>query len=92
LASRSLAPPWLRVPRGDREVATAVRDEGFGRVGLDRLLGRCQPPNLASVQVMEKIGMRSQPIARGRHGEEIRIYSLDHERWLEVSTGDAITA
>lgn len=30
------------------EAAVALRDEGFGRVGLKRLIGRCQPANVPS--------------------------------------------
>jgi RimJ/RimL family protein N-acetyltransferase len=61
------------------EGSIALRDEGFGRVGLQRLIGRCQPGNGASVRVIEKIGMRLERDARGRHGERIRIYCLDRE-------------
>jgi RimJ/RimL family protein N-acetyltransferase len=74
------------------EGAIALRDEGFGRVGLQRLIGRCQPGNVASVRVMEKIGMRLERDARGRHGEQVRIYCLERERWLALSPASAAPA
>jgi RimJ/RimL family protein N-acetyltransferase len=59
------------------EGATAVRDEAFGPLGLDRILARVQPPNAASTRVVQKLGMEFQRDAVGRHGEAIRIYVLE---------------
>jgi RimJ/RimL family protein N-acetyltransferase len=58
------------------EGAAAIRDEGFGRVGLPRIIARLQMPNVASARVAEKIGMRLAREATGRHGEPLRIYLL----------------
>lgn len=59
------------------EGAALVRDEGFKRVGLDRMIARLQPANQASVRVAEKIGMRLERAGTGRHGEALLIYGLD---------------
>jgi RimJ/RimL family protein N-acetyltransferase len=75
---------WLTPPLWNRGLATegaiALRDEAFGRLGLDRLVSRCQPANLASLRVMEKIGMRFERDAQGRHGERVRIYGIDRDQ------------
>ncbi|MDQ3874007.1 MAG: GNAT family N-acetyltransferase [Actinomycetota bacterium] len=65
------------------EGAIALRDEGFERVGLDRVIGRFQPENAASGRIMEKLGMRFERDAIGRHGGPIRIYALSRAGWLE---------
>jgi RimJ/RimL family protein N-acetyltransferase len=72
------------------EAATALREEGFGRVGLDRLVGRCQSANLGPVRVMEKIGMRLERAGQGRHGERVDIYRLDRGRWLGLTSRECI--
>ncbi len=58
------------------EDAAALRDEGFGRVGLPRIIARLQVPNVASARVAETIGMRLEREACGRHREPLRIYEL----------------
>ena len=47
------------------EAARAVRDLGFGTLGLHRLHANCWPENPASARVLEKIGMRFE--GRLRH-------------------------
>jgi RimJ/RimL family protein N-acetyltransferase len=64
------------------EGAFALRDEAFGRIGLDRIIGRFQPDNLASARIMVRIGMRFEREAVGRHGEIVRIFALHREEWL----------
>jgi RimJ/RimL family protein N-acetyltransferase len=71
------------------EAAVALRDEGFGRVGLDLLVGRCQPGNAASARVMEKIGMRFERLAQGRHCEQVAIYNLERGRWSKLRADSA---
>jgi RimJ/RimL family protein N-acetyltransferase len=61
------------------EAASAVRDEGFDRVGLDRLIARLQPKNAASARVAEKIGMTRERKATGRQGEALYVYCLDRK-------------
>lgn len=66
------------------EGAIALRDEGFGRVGLTRIIGRYQPANVASGRIMETLGMSFERDAVGRHGDTVRIFVLSRERWLEI--------
>lgn len=40
------------------EAARAVRDYGFGALGLERLIAMIDPANGASIRVAEKIGMK----------------------------------
>jgi RimJ/RimL family protein N-acetyltransferase len=58
------------------EAALAVRDEGFGPLGLGRMSARLQAANLASARVAEKIGMRFERTATGRSGESVHVYAL----------------
>jgi RimJ/RimL family protein N-acetyltransferase len=67
------------------EGALALRDEAFGRVGLDRIIGRYQPPNAASGRIMEKLGMTFERDATGRHGDTVRICGLDRATWARLS-------
>ena len=64
------------------EAAAVLRDEAFGRVGLDRIIGRYQPDNVASGRIMESIGMRFEREATGRHGERVRICALHRHDWI----------
>lgn len=64
------------------EGAVAIRDEGFERVGLERIIGRFQPANAASGRIMEKLGMRYEHDTIGRHDEALSIYGLDRSTWL----------
>ena len=64
------------------EGALAIRDEGFERVGLERIIGRFQPANVASGRIMEKLGMRYERDTIGRHDEALSIYGLDRSEWL----------
>jgi RimJ/RimL family protein N-acetyltransferase len=66
------------------EGALAIRDEGFERAGLERIVGRFQPANAASGRIMEKLGMRYERDATGRHDEVLSIYGLDRSAWLQA--------
>lgn len=68
-----------------KEGAFALRDEAFERVGLQRLIGRYQPANVASGCIMSALGMTFERDAIGRHGDVVRILVLHRERWLELS-------
>jgi ribosomal-protein-alanine N-acetyltransferase len=63
------------------EGAAGLRDEGFQRVGLDRMIARLQRANRASCRVAEKTGMRFEREGKGRHGEALLIYSLNRAAW-----------
>lgn len=63
------------------EGAAKIRDEGFERVGLDRVIARHQPANAASARVSEKIGLRFEHETTGSSGEANHIYALDRADW-----------
>ena len=63
------------------EGASRVRDDGFESVGLDRLMARLQPANIASARVAQKIGMNYECDAIGARGQAIQIYYLDRQGW-----------
>jgi len=63
------------------EGAAAIRDEAFERIGLDRIIARLQPANVASAHVAQKIGMSFHCDTTGRVGEVLRIYALDRAEW-----------
>ena len=52
------------------EAAIAVRDYGFLKVGLGRLIALVDPDNLASIQVAKKIGMEFE--------KEVLLEGYDH--------------
>ena len=97
LPARSVEIGWWLDPavwgRGlATEGAIALRDEGFERVGLDRLWARYQTANRASARVAEKIGMRPDQVALGRHGEPVQLTSLARDQWETVRQGYPSTA
>jgi RimJ/RimL family protein N-acetyltransferase len=53
------------------EGALALRDETFERVGLDCIIGRHRPANVASGRIMERLGMTFERDAVGRYGEVV---------------------
>jgi len=63
------------------EGATRIRDEGFERVGLDRVIARLQPANVGSARVSEKIGLRFERETTAASGEANHIYALDRGDW-----------
>lgn len=74
------------------EGAIALCDDGLGRIGLDRLVSRCQPGNFASLRVMKRIGMRFERDGWGRHGEVVRIYALARAGWLSPTSAHGVRA
>jgi RimJ/RimL family protein N-acetyltransferase len=66
-----------------REGATAVRDEGFARVGAPSILARIQPANHASLAVAEAIGLTYESSSTGRGSEPISVLRLSARRWRE---------
>jgi ribosomal-protein-alanine N-acetyltransferase len=59
------------------EAARALIDFAFGTLGCHRLVATCQPENVASWRVMEKLGMRRE--AHFRRG----LYQKSGEWWDE---------
>jgi RimJ/RimL family protein N-acetyltransferase len=60
------------------EAALALRDEAFGRIGLEGLLARLLPENRASAAVAEKIGLRFERIVQSSGTRiDVAIYFLD---------------
>jgi RimJ/RimL family protein N-acetyltransferase len=70
------------------EGAAAIRDEGFERIGLDRIVARLQPANVRSAWVAEKIGMSLEKETTGRSGEALHIYALDRSSWSRQLQSD----
>jgi RimJ/RimL family protein N-acetyltransferase len=82
---------WLLVPSAwgqgyATEAAAALIEEGFRRVGLDRIVARYQPANTASGRIMEKIGMRFEREAVDRFGNSIRVYSIEKPAGARIRT------
>jgi RimJ/RimL family protein N-acetyltransferase len=46
------------------EAVTVLFDLGFGSLGLHRILGRCDPRNLPSARLKERLGMRREAYHR----------------------------
>ena len=58
------------------EIASALRDQAFGPLGLHRLIALIHPENLASEKVARRLGMRlEREVVRG--GGPRRLYALE---------------
>jgi RimJ/RimL family protein N-acetyltransferase len=68
------------------EGAMSARDDGFERLGLERLMARRQPANLASARVAEKIGMSFERKATGRQDKTLHIYVLERSSWAGAAS------
>jgi RimJ/RimL family protein N-acetyltransferase len=70
------------------EAAGVLLDLGFDQLGLHRIAGRCDTRNLASVRVMQRLGMRREAhfvhdeIFKGEWGDQYVYATLDDE-WRE---------
>jgi RimJ/RimL family protein N-acetyltransferase len=58
------------------EAATALFAYGFETLGLHRIIATCQPENVASWRVMEKLGMRREAHFR-------KVFAVDATTWLD---------
>lgn len=63
------------------EAAYTLIKLGFERMGLNRIEARCNPENIGSARVMEKIGMRFEGILREQvyfkeKFEDLKMYSI----------------
>jgi RimJ/RimL family protein N-acetyltransferase len=66
------------------EAARAVLTCAFARLGLTRILGGVDEPNVASRRVLEKLGMR--PAAQPSGGPSgVHYLAVDRERFLATS-------
>ena len=58
------------------EAGAAVLRQGFGQLGLRRIVGLVVPDNLASARVLQKLGLRHERRLRlPLHAEEIDLYA-----------------
>jgi RimJ/RimL family protein N-acetyltransferase len=58
------------------EAALALFQYGFETLGLHRIIATCQPENVASWRVMEKLGMLQEAHFR-------KVFALDETTWLD---------
>jgi ribosomal-protein-alanine N-acetyltransferase len=78
------------------EASEAVGDYAFDELGYSELLASTDPPNRASIRVMERLGMRFLESARAA-GQPIVFYRIDREEWTRrrglrsASGGDSAT-
>ncbi len=68
------------------EAAKALLDYGFGKMKLHRIIATCQPENIASYRIMEKIGMRREGhfkkcIPNGSEWWDEYYYAVLAEEW-----------
>lgn len=69
------------------EAAIAVRDEAFGRVGLDELVGRSRVENAASARVMAKAGFRHVRSYSLEEGVTVDIHRISRDEWMRNRLG-----
>ncbi|HEV2350332.1 MAG TPA: GNAT family N-acetyltransferase [Terriglobia bacterium] len=60
------------------EASRTVISYGFETIGLRRIVAIAQPANLASIRVMEKLGMRHEKNTVDRHGISVVLYSIEN--------------
>jgi RimJ/RimL family protein N-acetyltransferase len=66
------------------EAARAVLADGFDRVGLPRVIGFSAPDDIASVRVMERVGMTLQGTAQWAGTDHVW-YAIRAEEWAEAN-------
>ncbi|MBU5262362.1 GNAT family N-acetyltransferase [Bacillus atrophaeus] len=69
------------------EAAQAILEFGFTNMKLHRIIATCQPQNIASYRVMEKIGMRREGyfkkcIPNGNQWWDEYYYAILEEEWI----------
>jgi RimJ/RimL family protein N-acetyltransferase len=74
------------------EAATAVLAQGFGPLGLNRVIAFVMPGNVGSCRVAEKAGMRFEGITTVYNLENIRKYVAEREWWSSLLQRPAITS
>ena len=68
------------------ESARAVLDWAFGAGGLERVVARARPANVASTRVMDKLGLRFEREAESDGGPAVW-YAIGRETWLKDACG-----
>ena len=63
------------------EAAVAVLADGFGRVGLERVIALVVPENIGSCRVAEKAGMRFERIANYYNMPGLKKYVAERASW-----------
>ncbi|OAS85363.1 MULTISPECIES: GNAT family N-acetyltransferase [Metabacillus] len=68
------------------EAAKAILEFGFEKIKLHRIIATCQPQNIPSYRVMEKIGMRREGyfkkcIPKGNEWWDEYYYAILEEEW-----------
>ncbi|HEX8395612.1 MAG TPA: GNAT family N-acetyltransferase, partial [Longimicrobium sp.] len=76
------------------EAALAMRDWGFGEQRLTRLHAHCIADNVASSNVLEKLGMRREGLLRNHVFQkgrfwDVMMYGLLREEWAEMMAESA---
>ncbi|MEB0075798.1 GNAT family N-acetyltransferase [Pseudomonas sp. CCI3.2] len=64
------------------EAAMATRDYAFATLGIDSLIAIVEPENIASVNVIEKLGFNTF-IHSQYHRRGVKIYRMTRHRWAE---------
>jgi ribosomal-protein-alanine N-acetyltransferase len=70
------------------EAATAVADHAFEVLGFPDLLASTDPPNRASIRVMERLGMRFLEASRAG-GHPLVLYRITRAEWKRARSGAA---
>jgi len=64
------------------EAAIACLGQGFGPIGLERVIAICFPDNIGSWRVMEKVGMRYEGQTSAYYGlTDLKKYVADRSTW-----------
>lgn len=90
---------WIFDPRYQgrgyaTEAAAALLGHGFETLGLHRVVATCQPENVASWRVMEKLGMRREAHFRkavqldGATWLDEYLYAILEEAWFAMGGAD----
>ncbi|WP_397451778.1 GNAT family N-acetyltransferase [Pseudomonas sp. NA-150] len=66
------------------EAARATRDYAFGVIGIDSLIAIVEPENIASVNVIEKLGFNTF-IHSQYHRRGVKIYRMTRPAWTALS-------
>ncbi|WP_096271181.1 GNAT family N-acetyltransferase [Paucisalibacillus globulus] len=74
------------------EAALSILKYGFETMGLHRIIATCQPENIGSYRVMEKVGMRREGffkkcIPQGNKWWDEYYYAILEEEWSEKYEG-----
>jgi len=74
------------------EAARAILEYGFKEMNLHRIIATCQPENIPSYRVMEKIGMRREGffkkcIPKGNEWWDEYYYAILEEEWKAIKKG-----